>query len=85
MCSLSHVPSFMTLWTVVHQVLLSTEFSRQECWSGRSFPPPRDIPDPGIKPESPVSPALQQDLVSRIYPPITNIFTRYYSSRLESI
>ena len=25
------------------------EFSRQEYWSGLSFPPPGDLPDPGIK------------------------------------
>ena len=30
-------------------------FSRQEYWSGLPFPPPGDLPDPGIKP---VSPAL---------------------------
>ena len=29
--------------------------------NGVPFPPPRDLPDPGIKPESPVSPALQAD------------------------
>ena len=29
--------------------------------SGVRFPPPRDLPDPGIKPESPMSPALQAD------------------------
>jgi len=33
-------------------------FSRQECWSGFPCPPPGDLPDPGIKPTSPVSPAL---------------------------
>ena len=30
-------------------------FSRQEYWSGLPFPPPGDLPNPGIKP---VSPAL---------------------------
>jgi len=30
---------------------------RQEYWSGLPFPPP-DLPDPGIKPESLVPPAL---------------------------
>ena len=33
-------------------------FSRQEYWSGLPFPSPGDLPDPGIKPASPVSPAL---------------------------
>ena len=32
---------------------LSMEFSRQECWSGLPFPPPGDLPDPGIEPRSP--------------------------------
>jgi len=30
------------------------EFSRQDYWSGLPFPSPRDLPDPGIKPGSPV-------------------------------
>ena len=33
-------------------------FSRQEYWSGLPFPPPDDVPDSGIEPTSPVSPAL---------------------------
>ena len=36
-------------------------FSRQEYWSGLPFPPPEDLPDPGIEPESPVFPTLQAD------------------------
>ena len=35
------------------QAPLSMGFSRQHYWSGLPFPPPRDLPDPGIKPESP--------------------------------
>ena len=57
----SRVPLFMTPWTVAHQASLSMEFSRQEYWSGLPFPPPGDLPDPGIKPMSPASPALQAD------------------------
>ena len=34
-------------------------FSRKEYWSGLPCPPPGDLPDPGIKPVSPVVPALQ--------------------------
>ena len=48
----------MTPWTVAHQAPLSMEFSRQEYWSGLPFPIPGDLPDPGIEPTSPVSPAL---------------------------
>jgi len=33
-------------------------FSRQEYWSGLPFPPPGDLPNPGIEPESLVSAAL---------------------------
>ena len=33
------------------------ELSRQEYWSGLPFPTPGDLPDPGIKPVSPASPA----------------------------
>ena len=29
------------------------EFSKQEYWNGLPFPPPGDLPDPGIKPASP--------------------------------
>ena len=43
---------FLTPWTVVHQAPLSTEFSRQEYWSGSPFPSPGDLPDPGTEPGS---------------------------------
>ena len=33
-------------------------FPRQEYWSGLPFPPPGDLPDPGIKPSTLTSPAL---------------------------
>ena len=48
----------MTQWTVAGQALLSIGFFRQEYWSGWPFPPPGDLPDPGIEPTSPSSPAL---------------------------
>jgi len=40
-------------WTVAHQAHLSMGFSRQEYWSGLPYPPPGDLPDPGIEPRSP--------------------------------
>ena len=52
----SHV--IATLWTVTRQAPLSVGFSRQEYWSGMPCPPPGDLPDPGIKPESLFSPTL---------------------------
>ena len=45
--------SFVTPWTVSRQAPLSMEFSRQEYWCGLPFPPPGDLPNPGIKPGSP--------------------------------
>ena len=54
----SHVRLFGTLCTVANQALLSTEFSRQEYWSGSPFPSAGDLPDPGIESGSP---ALQAD------------------------
>ena len=47
------------LWTVAHQAPLSMGFSRQEYWSGLLCPPPGDLPNAGIEPIPPVSPALQ--------------------------
>ena len=58
MCVLSHGPLFGTLRTIARQAPLSTEFSRQEYWSGLPFPPAGDLPDPGINPASPASLAL---------------------------
>ena len=57
-CMLSHVWLFATPWTVVHQAPLSMGFPRKEYWSGLPCPPPGHLPDPGIKPTSPVFPAL---------------------------
>ena len=50
----SPVPLFVTPRTVARQARLSMEFSRQEYWSGLSFPPPEDLPSSGIKRISPV-------------------------------
>ena len=50
--------SFVIPRTVIHQAPLSMGFCRPEYWSGLPFPPPGDLPDPGIKPASSASPAL---------------------------
>ena len=47
-----------TLSTVAHQTPLSRGFSRQVYWSGFPCLPPGDLPDPGIKSASLMSPAL---------------------------
>ena len=46
----SHVQLFVTLWTIARQVPLSMGFSKQEFWSELSYPPPGDLPHPGIEP-----------------------------------
>ena len=56
--SLSHVGLFVTPWTIAQQTPPSMGFSRQEYWSRLPCPPLIDLPDPGIKPASPSSPAL---------------------------
>ena len=48
----------MTPWTVAGQAPLSMGFSRPEYWSGWPCPLPGDLPDPGVEPVSPASPAL---------------------------
>ena len=55
---ISHIQLFVTPWTTAGQAPLSMGFSRQEYWSGLPFPPPGDLPNPGIEPRSPT---LQED------------------------
>ena len=55
------VSDSVTPWPVAHQAALSMGFPRQEYWSGLPCSPPGDLPDPGIKPVNPATPALQAD------------------------
>ena len=57
-CSVVSNQLFVTPCTTACQVPLSLEFSRQEYWIGLPFPTLGDLHDPGIEPESLVSPAL---------------------------
>ena len=41
--------TFVTPWTVAHQAPLSMGFFRYEYWSGLPFPPPEDLPNPGVE------------------------------------
>ena len=50
-----------TPWTAAYQAPPSMGFSRQEYWSGLSFPSAGDLPDPGIEPGSP---AFQADALT---------------------
>ena len=55
---LSCVQLFVAPWTVACQAPLSIGFSRQDYWSGLPYPSLGDLPNPGIEPTSPMSPAL---------------------------
>ena len=58
LCGLSCIQFFVAPWTVARQAPLDMKFSRQEYWSGVSFPNSGDLPNRGIEPGSP---ALQVD------------------------
>ena len=68
MCMLNSVQLFETPWTVACQAPLSVEFSRPEYWSGLPFPSPGDLPNPGIEPRSPASPALAGGFFTTVSP-----------------
>ena len=73
---LSRVRLFVTPWIVACPAPLSMEFSRQEHWSQLPFPPPGDLPNPGIEPASVAVPAWQGDslLLSPQGSPLMNLF-----------
>ena len=56
--SLSRVWLFATPQTIARQAPLSNGFSRKEYWSGLPCSPPESLPNPGIKPTTPISPGL---------------------------
>ena len=83
---LSHFQLFATPWTVACQTPLFMGFSRQEFWSGLPFPPPGDLPNPGIEPISPASPVLQVNSLLQIQwgSPFLNKFSSVQSlSRVQ--
>ena len=75
---------FSKLWTVAHQTPLSKGLSRQEYWGGVPCPPPEDLPNPGIKPTSPASPALAGRFftTSTTWKPIIILFPTKKDTRL---
>ena len=88
MLMLSHpvVSDSSTPWAVALQAPLSMGFPRQEYWSGLSFPLPGDLPDPGIEPVSPSSPALAGEFFTTETPekPKTHCFVLYYIPQAAS-
>ena len=74
-------------WTVACQAPLSMGLFKQEYWSGLPCPPPRDLPDQGIEPMAPASPALQADSLqgaTREAPSILYIVSLVYVCQLQS-
>ena len=61
---LSCVLLLVTPGTKARQALLSMGFSRQEYWSGLSFPSPGDLPNPGIELVSPSLLLWQADFLT---------------------
>ena len=57
-CKFSCVQLFQSNGLQHTRFLCPQDFPRLEFWSGLPFPPPGDLPDPGIEPISPVSPEL---------------------------
>ena len=89
---------FVTPWTVAHQASLSIGFSSQEYSSGLPFPPPGDLPDPGIGllfsppwdlPDpgiKPTSPALAEGFFTTEPPrkPVLSVGLCYYTPHSSS-
>ena len=86
---LSCVQLFAASWTVVHQVPLPMEFSRQEYWSWLPFPLPGDLPNPGAEFVSLASLSLADNFFT-IVPPMSlvislHVVERYKSPKLYSL
>ena len=77
-----HIQLFTTLQTITTKLLYSWNFPGKSIGVVASTPPSGDLPDPGIKPESLMSPALVGGFFTtaaphgkpfyRAYPPISN-------------
>ena len=61
----SVVSNSVTLWPVACHALCPWGFSRQESWSGLPFPPPGELPHPGIEQGIDPHPCLLQLLLFR--------------------
>ena len=57
---------FVTPWTIALQAPLSMEFYRQEYWSGLPCPPPGDLLNPGVEPES-LKPSVDIFIYKSVY------------------
>ena len=65
------------------QAPLFIEFSRQEYWGGLPFPSPGDLPNPGIKPESPALQAVSCTVGGFFITDPHKLPQRYQTSKLN--
>ena len=80
---------------VACQAPLPLGFSRQEYWSGFPYPPPGDLPNPGMEPTSPVSPASAGEFFTAeppgkpiyicIYTPVRRLVVYMFSGKLHEV
>ena len=70
---LSCIRLLVTPWTVDPQAPPSMGFSREEYLNGLPFPPPGDLPDPGIEPASPA-------MAGRFFPAVLSGKPIYYEN-----
>ena len=70
--------SFVTPWTVACQAPLSMGLFRQEYWNGLPFPPPENLPDPGIEPVSLESLTLVGRFFATVPPGKTTTEAQYH-------
>ena len=66
---------FVTPWIIAHLAPLFMGSSGQEYWSRLPFPPPRDPPNPGVKP---ASPALAGEFFTTEPPGKPTFFLKYF-------
>jgi len=82
----SHVWLFVIPWTVGPEAPLSMGFPRQEYWRGLPFSSPGGLPDIGIEPPSPVTPAFQLDsFTAWAIREALSLLTGYYFSKKDSV
>ena len=81
----SFVWLYVTPWISARQAALSTGFSMQQYWSGLPCPPPGDLPYPGIKPVSLMSPVLAAGSLPLTPPGKPNIYIYINIKSIQSI
>ena len=85
MCSATQLClTLATPWSVACQAPQSMGSPRQEYWSGLPFSPSEDLPDPGIEPKSPVSPAVAGGFFTTEPPGKPIVCTYHISFNLSS-